>query len=59
MSTYEHRPVNPNSGGITRSGNVSGFTPTDRHPSDASFDMPAWAWAAVPALLIGLWACSL
>jgi hypothetical protein len=53
MSTYEHRPVNPNRSGITRSGNVTGFTATYRHPSDPA--VPAWAWAAVLALLVGVW----
>jgi hypothetical protein len=42
MSSYEHRHVNPNRNGITRSGNVSDSYPTDRHPSDARLDCSHW-----------------
>jgi hypothetical protein len=56
MSTYEHRHIaNPNKGGVSR----SGFTSDSRMADvDPAFDMPAWAWVAVPALLIGLWVLS-
>jgi hypothetical protein len=54
MSTYEHRPVNPNRSGITRSGNVSGFTATYRHPSDRRLDYALLIAIAVAVVCIGL-----
>lgn len=43
--SFDHKPVNSNHGGISRSGHTSGFHHTYRHPSDPW--MPAWAWAVL------------
>lgn len=36
--SYEHKPHNPNHGGVSRSGRTSGFDHTNAHPSDR------WNW---------------
>lgn len=50
--SFEHKPHNPNHGGVSRSGNVTGFHGTDRHPSDRRMDWSDWLLlAAIAAVL--------
>ena len=51
--SYEARPHNPNRNCVSRSGNASGFTPTDRHPSDR-FD---WSFALLIVVIVAAIVC--
>lgn len=50
--SYEHKPYNPNKGGITRSGHTTFQSRNDRHPSDHRLN---WAdWLVITAIFVGL-----
>jgi hypothetical protein len=50
--SFDHKPHNPNHGGITRSGRTTGFDHTSRHPSDNRLN---WAdWLLIVAIFAGL-----
>lgn len=50
--SFEHKPYNPNHGNISRSGNVSGFSGTDRHPTDTRIDWISWLFAFAIAVAL-------
>lgn len=49
--SFEHKPHNPNHGGVSRSGRANGFDHTDRHPSDHRLDWADWL------LILAVFAC--